>query len=295
MHKRIYEKRLHVCRRFFYHYFNYVLTLPLRKPLKCKQEVNNMEYTIRQLANLSGVSTRTLRYYDEIDLLKPKRIGENGYRIYETEQIDMLEQILCYRALGVSLEEISRLLSATNTEKEQVLQRHLIALSERKSQIEFFIENVSKTILLLKGDIIMTDEEKFKVMKQTLLSETEQKYGDELRQSYGKAMMMDANKRLSDMNRETWILQETLEKEIRLLLENAVKTKNPNCEQAQKACDLHRQWLCLFWPEGIYSKTAHKALGDSYVSDSRFKAYYDQLGENCANFFRDAIDIYCSK
>ena len=283
------------CRRFFYHFFNYVLTLPLRKPLKCKQEVNDMEYTIKQLANLSGVSTRTLRYYDEINLLKPKRIGENGYRIYETEQIDMLEQILCYRALGVSLEEISRLLSATNTEKEQVLQRHLIALSERKSQIELFIKNVSKTILLLKGDIIMTDEEKFKVMKQTLLSETEQKYGDELRQNYGEAMMMDANKRLSDMNRETWILQETLEKEIRLLLENAVKTQNPNCEQAQKACDLHRQWLCLFWPEGIYSKTAHKALGDTYVSDSRFKAYYDQLGENCANFFRDAIDIYCSK
>ena len=48
--------------------------------------------------------------------------------------------------------------------------------------------------------------------------------------------------------------------------------------------DLHRQWLCLFWPEGIYSKTAHKALGNSYVSDSRFKAYYDQLGEDCANF-----------
>ena len=156
-----------------------------------------MEYTIMQLANLSGVSTRTLRYYDEINLLKPKRIGENGYRIYETEQIDMLEQILCYRALGVSLEEISRLLSATNTEKEQVLQRHLIALSERKLQIELFIKNVSKTILLLKGDIIMTDEEKFKVMKQTLLSETEQKYGDELRQNYGEAMMMDANKRLS--------------------------------------------------------------------------------------------------
>ena len=207
----------------------------------------------------------------------------------------MLEQILCYRALGVSLEEISRLLSATNTEKEQVLQRHLIALSERKAQIELFIENVSKTILFLKGDIIMTNEEKFKVMKQTLLSETEQKYGDELRQNYGKSTMMDANKRLSAMNRETWIFQETLDKEIRLLLENAVKTKNPNCEQAQKACDLHRQWLCLFWPEGIYSKTAHKALGDTYVSDSRFKAYYDQLGENCANFFRDALDIYCSK
>ncbi|MBS5343893.1 MAG: TipAS antibiotic-recognition domain-containing protein [Clostridium sp.] len=73
------------------------------------------------------------------------------------------------------------------------------------------------------------------------------------------------------------------------------KNKKPNCEQVQKSCDLHRQWLCLFWPEGIYSKTAHKALGNSYVSDSRFKAYYDQLGEDCANFFRDALDTYCSK
>ena len=254
-----------------------------------------MEYTIKQLANLSGISTRTLRYYDEIDLLKPKRIGENGYRMYETEQINTLEQILCYRALGVSLEEISHLLNAENTEKERVLQKHLIVLSERKAEIELSIENVSKTILFLRGDIIMTNEEKFKVMKQTILSETEQTYGDELRQIYGDAMMLDANKKLSDMSREIWVLQESLEKEIRLLLENALKTKNPNCEQAQKACDLHRQWLCLFWPEGTYSKAIHKLLGDSYIYDSRFKTYYDQLGENCAEFFKDAIDIYCSK
>ncbi len=184
-----------------------------------------MEYTIKQLANLSGISTRTLRYYDEIDLLKPKRIGENGYRMYETEQINTLEQILCYRALGVSLEEISHLLNAENTEKERVLQKHLIVLSERKAEIELSIENVSKTILFLRGDIIMTNEEKFKVMKQTILSETEQTYGDELRQIYGDAMMLDANKKLSDMSREIWVLQESLEKEIRLLLENALKTK----------------------------------------------------------------------
>ena len=193
-----------------------------------------MEYTIKQLANLSGVSTRTLRYYDEIDLLKPKRIGENGYRIYETEQIDTLEQILCYRSLGVSLEEISRLLSATNTEKEQVLQRHLIALSERKSQIELFIENVSKTILLLKGDIIMTDEEKFKVMKQTILSETEQKYGNELRQNYGDAIMADANKRLSDMSRETWDSSRNFGKRNPFVIEECRKNKKSQLRTSSK-------------------------------------------------------------
>ncbi len=82
-------------------------------------------------------------------------------------------------------------------------------------------------------------KKKFKVMKQTILSETEQKYGNELRQNYGDAIMADANKRLSDMSRETWILQETLEKEIRLLLKNAVKQKIPIANK------LKRHVICI--------------------------------------------------
>ena len=72
-----------------------------------------MEYTVNKLAKLSGVSARTLRYYDEIDLLKPKRVSSNGYRIYGEDQVNMLQQILFYRELGISLDEIKEIISAS--------------------------------------------------------------------------------------------------------------------------------------------------------------------------------------
>ena len=68
---------------------------------------------------------------------------------------------------------------------------------------------------------------------------------------------------------------------------------NPASEAAQKACDLHRQWLCMFWTDVTYSKEAHKALGEGYVADERFRTYYDAIAEGCAIFFKDALSIYC--
>ena len=80
-----------------------------------------MEYTIKKLAGLSGVSTRTLRYYDEIGLLKPARVASNGYRIYGQAQVDLLQQILFYRALEVPLEEIRRMLSDSSFDRRRAL------------------------------------------------------------------------------------------------------------------------------------------------------------------------------
>lgn len=71
-----------------------------------------MEYTIKKLSSLAGVSTRTLRYYDEIGLLKPARMNSSGYRIYEAKEVDLLQQILFYRELGVSLETIRDIVTA---------------------------------------------------------------------------------------------------------------------------------------------------------------------------------------
>ena len=65
-----------------------------------------MEYTVQKLGKMAGVSTRTLRYYDEIGILKPARINSSGYRIYGQAEVDRLQQILFYRELGVSLENI---------------------------------------------------------------------------------------------------------------------------------------------------------------------------------------------
>lgn len=83
-----------------------------------------MEYTVKQLAKIAGVSPRTLRYYDEIGLLKPARINSSGYRIYEKEQVDLLQQILFYRELGVSLDKIKDIIYSPDFNEIEALKEH---------------------------------------------------------------------------------------------------------------------------------------------------------------------------
>ena len=115
--------------------------------------VNKMEYTVKELSKISGISTRTLRYYDQIELLVPPRLNSNGYRIYGDNEVDILQQILFYRELGVSLGEIKKLLSFPDGEKEKALQEHLTELVRKKARIETLIDNVSDTIKSLKRKV----------------------------------------------------------------------------------------------------------------------------------------------
>src|SRR5690606_5116832 len=101
-----------------------------------------MEYTVQKLGRLAGVSTRTLRYYDEIGLLKPGRINSSGYRIYGREEVDRLQQILFYRELGVSLENIRSMLSAAAFDSAEALRAHYVELLDRRAQIDQLIRNV---------------------------------------------------------------------------------------------------------------------------------------------------------
>ncbi len=103
-----------------------------------------VEYAIQELANLSGVSTRTLRYYDEIDLLKPARTNEAGYRFYGQKEVDLLQQILFYRALDMKLATIQQILRAPDFQHKEALESHRIALLQRKEQLEKLLQTVEK-------------------------------------------------------------------------------------------------------------------------------------------------------
>ncbi|WP_312104754.1 MerR family transcriptional regulator [Lachnoclostridium sp.] len=252
-----------------------------------------MEYTVNKLAKMSGISTRTLHYYDEIGLLSPERISSNGYRIYGQLQVDLLQQILFFRELGLSLEEIKEIIYSKTFDQTLALENHLTALYRKKEQIDLLIRNVSKTIRAVKGEIIMGDKEKFEGFKQKLVEENEQKFGEEIRQKYGDKVVDASNGKVKNMTQEQYAKVEQLSKEVNETLREATLLGDPANELAQKACDLHRQWLCYFWPDGMYSKEAHKGLATMYCEDERFKAYYDAITPGCAEFLRDAIDIYC--
>lgn len=254
-----------------------------------------MEYTVNKLAKISGVSTRTLRYYDEIGLLKPAKIRSNGYRIYGKVQMDKLQQILFYREMGVSLEEIKKLLSDPNYDQAESLINHKKALLQKKEQLQVLIETVDKTIRSLKGEIEMKDYEKFEGFKRNLVDENERKYGNEIRSKYGDDAVDASNAKLINMSKEQYEEAQRLSAEINETLAAAMDSGDPEGELAQKTCKLHKQWLCMFWPDGMYTKEAHRGLGRMYVEDERFKAYYDSIAEGCAEFLCKALDVYCTE
>ncbi len=242
---------------------------------------------------MSGVSTRTLRYYDQIGLLCPVRVSSNDYRVYGQKEVDRLQQILFYRELGIPLTEIGKILNSPDYDKEKALTGHLSALLQRKNQIELLINNVTKTISAMKGESIMNDNEKFEGFKQKLVDDNEASYGKEIREKYGDNMVNASNAKVKGMSEKQWQEAESLRTEYESLLKTALEQGNPASEAAQKTCDLHRQWICMFWKDGIYTKEAHKGLGEMYVTDERFTAYYDNIAVGCAAFLRDALNIYC--
>lgn len=254
-----------------------------------------MVYKINELAKLSGVSTRTLRYYHEIGLLIPKEIDINGYRIYGAKQVDQLQQILFYRELGVSLNEIKRILTEPYYNRLEVLDYHLSALIEKKEQIETLIKNVTKTIHSMKEGTQMSDQEKFEGFKREIIYENETKYGKEIREKYGEETINQSYEKLKGMSEQQWQKAQELSQLIDETLYKAFNQGDPASELAQKVCDLHRQWICMYWKNKTYSKEAHKALAQMYVEDERFTQYYDRIAVGCTKFLRDAIFIYCSK
>jgi DNA-binding transcriptional MerR regulator len=249
-----------------------------------------MEYTVQKLGNLAGVSTRTLRYYDEIGILKPARINSSGYRIYGQAEVDRLQQILFYRELGVSLESIKDIVTAPSFDGANALKEHREKLLEKRTQLDMLIANVDKTIALTEGRIKMSDKEKFKGFKQKMIDDNEKKYGEEIRKKYGKETVEKSNAKLMNMTEEQYDEVTKLADQVTVTLAEAVKTGDPASDIAQKAADLHKKWLTYYWSE--YSKEAHAGLAQMYVDDERFTAYYDKEQPGTAEFLRDAIFIY---
>lgn len=249
-----------------------------------------MEYTIQKLGNLAGVSTRTLRYYDEIGLLKPARTSSSGYRIYGQREVDLLQQILFYRELGLSLEDIRSIVTKPGFDGTRALREHRNQLLDKRKQLDALITNVEKTMASQEGRITMSDREKFEGFKRQLIDENEQKYGQEIREKYGEATVEKSNRKLMNMTEEEYEKVTQLANEVNATLAEAFKTGDPAGELAQKAADLHKQWLTFYWSE--YSKEAHAGLAQMYVDDERFTAYYDKDQPGTAEFLRDAVHIY---
>jgi len=143
----------------------------------------------------------------------------------------------------------------------------------------------------MKGETTMPKQDKFENMKASLIENNENEYGPEIRKKYGDEAINNSNTHLKGLPQ----MQFDKGEEVRILLEetlaSALKTGNPASHEAQKACELHKEWLCIFNPD--YNKEYHMDMGELYAEDERFKAHYDKIAPGCAEFLRDAIRIYC--
>lgn len=252
-----------------------------------------MEYTVRKLAEVAGVSARAIRFYDEIGLLKPARISSSGYRIYGADEVDRLQQILFFRELDFPLEQIGMIMRDPAFSGPEALAAHRERLMARRQQLDALITNVEKSIAAIEGGKAMKDKEKFEGFKQKLIDDNEKRYGQEVRQKYGNEAVNRSNQKVKGMTEAQYEEVTRLAEAVQSTLREAFLTGDPAGELAQRAADLHRQWLCFYWDH--YSPEAHASLAQMYVDDPRFTAYYDKEQPGTAVFLRDAILIYTGK
>jgi len=253
-----------------------------------------MEYTVKALAELSGLTPRTLRWYDKLGLLRPGRTTDAGYRVYGSAQVDRLQQILFYRELGLPLEDIRAILDDPVFDRQAALQSHLEALKGRKTRLEELIRTVERTLLDQKGEIKMADQEKLAAFQKRAVEENERKYGREARARYGDQAVDQANQAILGMSGEEAAAWKLLEEEILAALAAAVRAgEDPAGAEGLRIAQLHRQWLSVTVKPCDAKR--HAGIAELYVADPRFTAYYDREVPGCAQFLRDAVAVFTKK
>lgn len=250
-----------------------------------------MEYSIRELAGLAGISSRTLRYYDEINLLKPSRVNENGVRFYSKKEVDLLQQILFYREQDLGLNVIRKMIHQPDFDVKEALEEHLSALLEKKKRILALIRTVELTLADMKGEYDMSDEMKFEAFKKHVVEEHEKTYGKEAREKYGEEQVDEAQKKVLNMTEQDYERFQNLEQEILRQLEEAVENgEQPESEVGKRIVTLHKEWLGFTWKE--YTAQAHKGVAQIYLADERFLNYYNRNVNGCAEFLVAAVQFW---
>ncbi len=248
-----------------------------------------MDYSIKELSDLSGVSLKALRYYERLGLLTPERNPDNTYRVYHQSEVDRLQAILFYKETGMKLSDIAQVIGRGDGARTAALQQQLLTLRREANRIDKLIQTLEKTMQHIKGENTMSDNEKFEGFKRELIQKNEEKYGDEAREKFGKQVISDSNAKLMGMDKASFDQAQALSEEVNRLLMEAALSGDTRGELAQQLCEKHRDWIKLYWP--VYTKEMHLGLAETYVTDERFAKYYDDIVPGGAVFLRDALKI----
>jgi len=246
-----------------------------------------MVYTVKKLASLAGISVRTLHYYDEIGLLKPESRSAVGYRHYGEDTVIRLQQIMFFRELDFSLEEIRKIISRPDYDMLEALQSHRTLLMKRAERIDELLTTVEKTIKKLKGEIKMQIKEYY----EGFSDEQVEKYRQEVHQRWGEDTLRESEARVLAMGKKNFAaLQAEGAAIFKAISDNM--SKGFASREIQEQVAKWRQWLENFHH---YSDEAVLGLGQTYSQHPEFAKLFQKIHTDLPEFLTRAIEYYYTK
>lgn len=244
-----------------------------------------MAMKVKEVARLVGISVRTLHHYDEIGLLSPDEVTDAGYRLYSEQNLDTLQQILFFRELGFPLKKIKEIINRPSFNRQEALEIQRNMLLKKRRQLDQMIATIEKTIQHLKGEVHMSNKEKF-----TGFDFNHHPYEKEARERWGDDVIDQSQSTIGKM---TKVEQEEMTKKMHLIYEELAELRHqsPDSRVAQAAIQKWYDFLNNHFGHH-YSLDAFKGLGEMYVADERFTKNIDQYGEGLASFMCKAMAIF---
>lgn len=240
---------------------------------------------ISEVASLTGITVRTLHYYDEVGLLVPTKTTENGYRVYTKEDLEKLQNILFFREMDFSLNDIKDIINNPSFDREKSLKNHKMLLEKKRDRLNDLISLVDKT---LNGDDYMS----FKEFDNSDIEKIKDQYAKEAKDKYGDSdAYKESEKKTKNYNKNDW--QKINEGCNDIFKRFATsRDKSPENVEVQKLVSEWQQFIS----NNFYNCTNEilAGLGELYVNDQRFQTNIDKNGEGTAKFISQAIKVYCS-
>ncbi|MGN0608606.1 MAG: MerR family transcriptional regulator [Oscillospiraceae bacterium] len=246
-----------------------------------------MKMLIKEFAEMTGVSVRTLHYYDEIGLLQPSSVDEqNGYRIYDEGSLERMQEILFYRELDFPLKSISVILSSPDYDKQKALTEQKRLLTLKKERLERLINALDSAAKGENMNMNVFDNSKFEAEKE--------KYAREAKEKWGKtAAYKEFEERSSGRTAEN---QNKINSDMEALISEFAECMNSGAAPDSTAAQaLVKKWQD-FITDNFYTCTKDilAGLGEMYTADERFKENIDRHGKGTAQFMSEAIKAYCT-
>ncbi|THA60148.1 MerR family transcriptional regulator [Streptomyces sp. A0958] len=245
-----------------------------------------MEHSVGQVAGFAGVTVRTLHHYDSIGLLSPSGRSHAGHRRYNDADLDRLQQILFYRELGFPLDEIAALLDDPDADPQKHLRRQHALLSHRIAALQRMAAAVETAMEAHRMGINLTPEEKFEVFGD----KDPEQYAEEAERRWGGTdTYAESQRRAARYTKEDW---QRMKAEVDAWAERyqaLMEAGEPATgERAMDMAEEHRLHISGWFYECGYEM--HRCLGEMYVADPRFKAFYESMRPGLAEHLREAID-----